>query len=426
MGGPTDNRAVSEVLGTILVFGILVAGLGTYQAVVVPNANEDVEFKHSQAVQADMVELRTALMQAVQSGSTRSATVDLGATYPARVLSVNPAPGSGSIHTDAGSISTNATNASALCGTGGPAATVTTEQFVYEANYQVYDDDPTVRVENSLAYRQYDDAVFVDTDQRLVDGSTVTFAPVVSSFSQSGTGRAAIDLVAGPSGATSVSSSDPIRVTVPTALDASEWANNPRLFGGEPNVDAVVQNGSDAVDVVLAPGTYTFECTALGVGSAPNTSPSLSLPSGPSPSAINPREGAVAFEDTTMKDSNKTMKITFKNLDSETRTISEVRVPFYASEIKSSSLKDLVESFNISSDSTSPENSVGGNYTNIDNISIAPDNKKSLEITFECGDGNQYRMGQSDFFVLSLKFANGETGKYFVSSLSDKKPKCKS
>ena len=51
----SDERGVSEVLGAILVFGILVVLLATIQTQAIPAANEQVEFNHNQEVQSDLV-----------------------------------------------------------------------------------------------------------------------------------------------------------------------------------------------------------------------------------------------------------------------------------------------------------------------------------------------------------------------------------
>ncbi|ESS06155.1 MAG: hypothetical protein A07HB70_01704 [uncultured archaeon A07HB70] len=88
-----DRRGVTVQIGAILLFGVLIVALSTYQAVAVPAENEQVEFNHNQAVQQDMLELRSALLQTGAGGRGQSVSVSLGTTYPSRVLLVNPPRG---------------------------------------------------------------------------------------------------------------------------------------------------------------------------------------------------------------------------------------------------------------------------------------------------------------------------------------------
>ncbi|MEF8831591.1 MAG: hypothetical protein V5A23_08670 [Halobacteriales archaeon] len=48
-----DDRAVSEVIGAVLVFALLVTTLSIYQVMAIPGQNASVEYKHSQAVVDD-------------------------------------------------------------------------------------------------------------------------------------------------------------------------------------------------------------------------------------------------------------------------------------------------------------------------------------------------------------------------------------
>jgi hypothetical protein len=94
-----DDRGQSIQIGAVLLFGALVVALAGYQAFVVPQQNEAVEFSHSQTVQNDIQELRNALVSATGEASTRSVSVTLGTRYPDRAFAVNPGPASGSLRT---------------------------------------------------------------------------------------------------------------------------------------------------------------------------------------------------------------------------------------------------------------------------------------------------------------------------------------
>ena len=108
--GP-DERAQSTLVGFILLFGILVIAFSSYQAVVVPNQNAEVEFNHNQDVQTDMQELRNSLVdvrsvERIEEGEYeivsehRPARVRLGTQYPARLIALNPPAPTGTLETE--------------------------------------------------------------------------------------------------------------------------------------------------------------------------------------------------------------------------------------------------------------------------------------------------------------------------------------
>ena len=63
-----DERAVSEQVGMILLFGFLVVSMSMYQATIVPQENGAVEFRHGERVRADMVALSGAIDSAADRG----------------------------------------------------------------------------------------------------------------------------------------------------------------------------------------------------------------------------------------------------------------------------------------------------------------------------------------------------------------------
>ena len=64
-----DSRSVSKLVGFILLFGIVIVLLSVHQAFVVPSANEEVEFRHSQPVQKDIQILRNSVIETVATGT---------------------------------------------------------------------------------------------------------------------------------------------------------------------------------------------------------------------------------------------------------------------------------------------------------------------------------------------------------------------
>ena len=77
-----DSRGVSTVIGFIFIFAIVIILLSVYQAQFVPQENREVEFRHFQEAQSDMVEIRSAIATAGQADVSQYPTIRLGTTYP--------------------------------------------------------------------------------------------------------------------------------------------------------------------------------------------------------------------------------------------------------------------------------------------------------------------------------------------------------
>ena len=51
----SDDRAVSPVIGVVLLFAMAIIAFSTYQATIIPGQNTEIEAKHYQSVQGDLV-----------------------------------------------------------------------------------------------------------------------------------------------------------------------------------------------------------------------------------------------------------------------------------------------------------------------------------------------------------------------------------
>lgn len=154
-----DRRAVAQQIGFILLFGIAVVALSIWQAQVVPAENSEVEFDHYREVQEDMLELRSDFIDAAETGTARSTTVELGTRYPTRIFFVNGPPPQGSIQTETlsnGTITADGFEVPRVCGLNG---TVETRSLVLNADYNQLAESktPPCRYENTVLYRQASD-----------------------------------------------------------------------------------------------------------------------------------------------------------------------------------------------------------------------------------------------------------------------------
>ena len=285
MAGYGSDRAVSEVIGAILVFAFLVITFSIYQGVVIPQQNRAIEFDHNQAAQESMQDLRNAVRQTAATGSGASVSVALGAAYPDRTLAVNPGVSAGTLHTaPLGTITVrNVTATDAETADYFGTSTTTLGGFdsatlLFVPVYTHYREAPTTAYENTLAYNRFPGGVNLTiTDQAVVDGRKLTLIALDGNVSEARQGTVTVDTQAVSTAGSAVSVTDdggPIEVTIPTRLTAADWteilAEELDPTGTEPDrfVTAVTQTGPDRVTIRLEPGvTYELRLAKVGVGS---------------------------------------------------------------------------------------------------------------------------------------------------------------
>lgn len=204
MGVRADARGVSEVLGAILVFSILIAALGLFQVTIVPDRNAEIEFKHNQEVQGQMQELRNAIQSTASEGVARSQGVKLGLDYPTRFLFLNPGPVSGTLST-AGTTNNNvnftienavATNSETDDLWDGSKEVYLTGALHYSPAYNIYPNAPETFVENSVVYNQYDDSTLLRSGQQIVNGKRISLIALNGSLSETRSGEVGVDTTA--------------------------------------------------------------------------------------------------------------------------------------------------------------------------------------------------------------------------------------
>ena len=198
------DRAVSAVVGFILIFGILVVTFSLYQATVVPQQNSEVEFEQQQDIQQQMVELRSNIVSMQGSASTLSTTVDLGVRYPSRTIFVNPGPASGSLRTEGASdpdVSFTLRNVEATDSdeTGdfwnGTKLNYSTSIIEYEPDYNQFQGGLPVVYEHSLVYNRVENGDSVPiTDQSLINGNRINLIALNGTLAENGVGAESIDL----------------------------------------------------------------------------------------------------------------------------------------------------------------------------------------------------------------------------------------
>lgn len=278
-GPDTDDRAVSEVLGAVLLFGLLLTMIVAFQVTAVPVFNQQVEYEHNKRVQGQLDLLRTNLVVTTTTGRGTSSHVTLGTDYPGRPFLVNPPPASGTLRTGPpGAVEVR--NAVATGEVGdywtGAAQTFTTRSITYTSHYNEYGNAPVTRIENGLVYNQFDGAQRTLSDENLVDGRRISLLLVNGSLAESGTASRSIDVepTSAPTRTVTVrDGSAPITVTVPTRLSEASWrdllADELVTQGGHvTSISYLDGTPYNRLSLELEPGvTYELTLAKAGVGS---------------------------------------------------------------------------------------------------------------------------------------------------------------
>ncbi|WP_276257479.1 DUF7289 family protein [Haloglomus litoreum] len=277
----SDNRCVSEIIGAILVFGLVVISLALFQTTAVPASNEEVEFDHNQEAQTDLLGLDAELNDAAASGNGGTAVVTIGTDYPSRFLFRNPPPVSGSLTAETSRFSID--NAVAVGDTetddywdGDPTDPYESRRLVYRVDYNVYEEAPETVLSHGVVYDRFDDGPTRRIDAGgFIDGRSIELTALAGRRNESRVGAVSVPVTAqaAPTETVRVSGAgnENIRLTLRTAATPAEWRDflEDEMTDGHVE-DVVAGDDPGTVEVVLEEGiTYELELARVAVGSAP-------------------------------------------------------------------------------------------------------------------------------------------------------------
>lgn len=259
--GQRQDAAVSNIIGTIIVFAFVVILLAIFQVAAVPIWNQSVEFEHSQRVQDDVGQLHDSIVLSATTGRATTQSVELGTQYPRRLLFINPANPSGSMSTlETGEVSV--TNAASGDGDvrdywGGNQTFFETTSFVYEPEYNEYSNAPGTVIDNNLVFNQAEERQVLLTEQSLVSGRNINLNLLGGSLSRQGVLSRGVNVnpVSAPSQVITVTNSTdaPVEITLPTRLNEQRWT--------EALENERVENGGRIADVTYTEGEPYSELT---------------------------------------------------------------------------------------------------------------------------------------------------------------------
>lgn len=256
-----DNRAVSAVIGFILIFGMLMLALTAYQAQIVPQQNAQTEFRHFEEVTDDMIEIRSGALSAGQSDRPQYPTITMGTNYRSRLLTINAPPAGGTLQTSQPyPIKINGDKI------------VDTRFLEYEPGYNEFEGE-SIHYENSVLYTNSSDRPRIIESQSLVAGDgRLRITALQNKLEETGTGQLEIELY--PTETSDIDFDEmegEINITIPTRLD-DHW--NDTLSRDLDNDDFEVINdsryGNDVFALEVKIDVKDVEINTVGIQEAPD------------------------------------------------------------------------------------------------------------------------------------------------------------
>lgn len=270
MNLPHDSRGVSEVIGSVLIFGLVVTMLVIVQLNAVPAMNEQIEFEHSERVVDDFQSLDEQVEYTGSNADAGSVAIEAGVSYPPRMFLLNPPPAFGTLRTtDAGELrleNVEAVDPEVRDYLAPGMAPFETTALVHAADYNEYGAAPETRYENGILYRRTIDGarvadVVIDGGS-LVDGRRITLRTLAGQFATStaGTIPLTVQPVGGPMETVTVrgAGGSAPAVVVPTALSESTWRED--VLAAEYDPDGTVDGAYvSAIECVGQPASQATE-----------------------------------------------------------------------------------------------------------------------------------------------------------------------
>lgn len=398
-----DDRAQSVVIGSLLIFTILILAFSGYQAFAVPNQNAQVEVDHFQDTEEQFSELRSNIITAVGSNETRSVTFKLGTRYPTRIIALNPPAAAGRLETtDAGNVSIiEAGTTMDVCSEAG--TTPTSRSLVYTPGYNEYAEPVNISYENRMIARQFDGGGLYD--QRLIRASTGN--DQISLFLLTGTvsenGIDSYSLEVNGSNRNTVTLMNP-NVTVPSSVGVKTW--NDEIVEDRTDVTVAPASG-DRVTLNFTGGDYEVSCAVVGLDSDPAFTPPDDGGSGGGGSTINPNAPGDIRLNGISSHTGSEVRVEFENLASSDTDAIQARINFYQAQSGEVPTNGDIAG---AGEPVSANLEVGGGFEDLDpDITFAGGETTDVVLDFD------ETVNPNDWFVLTMQYDNDEVGQYFIS-----------
>ncbi|ELZ16979.1 hypothetical protein [Natrinema limicola] len=228
-----DERAVSPLIGAILLLAILMTMLALLQLNAVPALVSEAEFNHNQRVQGEMRDVAAGIDRSVATGTSQSIALTPGVRYQSRLFLLNPPPATGTVRTG-GQKTVKIKNAAAQGETGDYWNTsskepieIETRQLSYIPNYNEYHDAPQTVYELGTVYNRVEETTVVTDGNEIVDGRTITLTTVSGEVSHTSVDRTLLEVQPSSTETRTVlvsgTKSKPLTLEIPTELTKTQW-----------------------------------------------------------------------------------------------------------------------------------------------------------------------------------------------------------
>lgn len=406
-----DTRGQAIQIGAVLLFAIVIILFALWQAVLVPNQNEQVEVDHYESVADDMTQVRSAVFEARTTGLTQSETLKLGVGYPTRIVLRNPPPATGRLRTGPErnlSIEDQAGGGSDIVDRYSGVSSeddVFTQFISYRPSYNEFRSAGPIYHEHGVLYRDFrtnadEDQVFVQNrNQYLVTNASgekqVRLVPIQGEYDQEGTERVSIDPEPGILQTDEVAD---VNVTVPTRLSESRWE---RLLDGQLPANKIYVDESAEQLTLELDGTWDVQYAPVGVSGPPESGERGSGDNG-----INPASpGDVRFVEVVDR-TGGVVTLAFNNSGEEAINWTEARINFYDGQGNPPTNATIEKS----GEPVSANLEIKGQFARLDpEISINPVGDQDIVLRFD------KNTNPNDWFVLTVVFETGEQGTYFIA-----------
>jgi flagellin-like protein len=268
-----DERGVSEIVGAILVFALVVMLISIMQTVAVPNQNQEIEVKHSVDVQGDMVKYHQVASEVATSGTEQSVAIQTGTGYPARLLFFNPPRVQGTLETsEKGTVEIEN-----ITSTGEVDDYISDDQngelrlnsrtMQYRGNYNEYQNPPVIKYEYGILYNEYEDASVVANPGTLIDGTDINLLFLAGEYSQtsSTTQSVGVQPVSAPARTVQIkhNGTGDLNITLRSELPKDRWEDK---YLSSDSVEEIFKPNSTTVKIELKKGpTYNLRMSRIGL-----------------------------------------------------------------------------------------------------------------------------------------------------------------
>lgn len=290
-----DDRAQAIQIGAVLLFAVLVLLLATYQAVVVPDQNRNIEADHVDTVTRQFQDLRNVIVSLSGATAGGSVTLTLGVDYPGRIVALNPPPVVGSLRT----VGTTAegVNVSIRHARGiddetadfwnGSSRAYPDGGLRYVPDYNEFRDAPVVYYENTRLTHRFEAGNLTRASQRVVDGRRLSVVGLNGSLDRSAAESITVDVHAISAAdrriAITNETSENVSLRLASQYDADRWETELRDDGEFVDQDGHVVGVTDTsiagtpFDVVAIEleqnVTYVLGMAKAGIGTGTGAEP---------------------------------------------------------------------------------------------------------------------------------------------------------